>query len=103
GDIEFARRQAAANVKALLPWVDQGYAIAVVNPTCSLMLKTEYPELLDDPSSPDLAEAAARVAAATRDLGEYLFERRQAGGFKEDFKSTPDGTVAYHAPCHLRM
>ena len=43
------------------------------------------------------------MAAATRDLGEFLIELRKAGQFKEDFRSTPDGNVAYHAPCHLRM
>jgi len=47
--------------------------------------------------------AAMRVAAATRDLSEYLFELRQQGAFREDFQSTPNGNVAYHAPCHLRM
>jgi len=103
GDIDAARKAARTNVEALLPWVDQGYTIAVINPTCSLMLREEYPELLDDPANRALAEGAKRVAAATRDLGEYLFERRQAGAFKEDFKSTPNGSVAYHAPCHLRM
>jgi glycerol-3-phosphate dehydrogenase subunit C len=103
GDIETAREAAKQNVRALLPWLDQGYAIAVINPTCSLMLREEYPELLDDPAHPALADGARRVAAATRDLGEFLFERRQAGGFKEDFRSTPNGSVAYHAPCHLRM
>ena len=103
GDIDAARTSARANVEALLPYVNDGYTIAVINPTCSLMLREEYPELLDDPKNPTLADGAKRVAAATRDLGEYLFERRQAGEFKEDFKSTPNGSVAYHAPCHLRM
>ncbi|MGE3403096.1 MAG: heterodisulfide reductase-related iron-sulfur binding cluster [Vicinamibacterales bacterium] len=103
GDIDEARKAARENVEALGPWVDQGYAIAVINPTCSLMIREEYPELLDDPANPELAARAKQVAAATRDLGEYLFERRQAGEFKEDFKSTPNGAVAYHAPCHLRM
>jgi glycerol-3-phosphate dehydrogenase subunit C len=75
----------------------------VLNPTCSLMLRQEYPELLDDPADPALAAAARAVAAATRDACELLFELRQAGRFREDFKSTPAGNVAYHAPCHLRM
>ena len=103
GDIDAARKAARGNVEALLLFVDQGYTIAVINPTCSLMLREEYPELLDDPADRPMAEGAQRVAAATRDLGEYLFQQRQAGAFKEDFKSTPNGSIAYHAPCHLRM
>lgn len=103
GDIDGAQAAARRTVSGLLPWVDRGYRVAVLNPTCSLMLKQEYPELLNDPADPGLADAARRVAAATRDIGEYLFERRQAGTFREDFLSTPAGPVAYHAPCHLRV
>ena len=102
GDVKGAIAAARENVTALLPWVDKGYTIAAINPTCSLMMKEEYPELLDNDADPALRDAARRVSAATRDLGEYLFEHRQAGTFKEDFKSTPNGPVAYHAPCHLR-
>ena len=101
GDVPAAIRHARENVTTLLPFVERGYRIGVVNPTCSLMLRQEYPELLADPADPATAEAARRVAAATRDLGEFLYELRAAGRFKEDFRSTP-GTVAYHAPCHLR-
>jgi Fe-S oxidoreductase len=102
-DLDLARHKARSNVKKLLPFVQKGYRIAVVNPTCSLMIRQEYPELLDDPGDSPTAEAAKQVAAATRDLSEYLFELRNEGHFKEDFRSTPDGPVAYHAPCHLRM
>jgi Fe-S oxidoreductase len=102
GDIALAQRKARTNVIRLLTWVERGYMIAVVNPTCSLMMRQEVPELLDG-SDRDLAEGARRVAAATRDLGEYLFELRSAGHFREDFRSTPGAAVAYHAPCHLRM
>ncbi len=103
GDIQLARRKAARNVAALAPWVEKGYRIGVINPTCSLMMRFEYPELLDDPGDRELAAAARSVAGAVRDLSELLFELRRDGRFREDFKSTPAGTVAYHAPCHLRM
>lgn len=102
GDIALARQKARKNVEILLPWVEKGYTVAVVNPTCSLMMKEEYPELLDDPAGPGLAEKAKKVSAAVRDLGEYLWELKDEGAFKEDFKSTPGGSVAYHSPCHLR-
>jgi Fe-S oxidoreductase len=102
GDVDFARDQARRNVESLLPWVERGYLVAPINPTCSLMLKEEYPELLDLPRDPALTEAARKVAAATRDICEFLHALRKEGHFKEDFKSSPGGTVAYHAPCHLR-
>jgi Fe-S oxidoreductase len=100
GDIDLARHKARRNVDSLLPFVDRGFKIAVVNPTCSLMMRQEYPELL---RRPDSAEAAVRVAAATVDLSEFLFELKKQGHFKEDFRSAPGSSVAYHAPCHLRM
>ena len=103
GDVEFAKKQARSNVERLLPWVDKGYQVAVINPTCSLMMRQEYPELLDDPADRGLGQAARKVAAATRDLSEFLNELRKAGSFNENFRSTPGGNVAYHAPCHLRM
>jgi len=103
GDIARATASATETVRALLPWVERGYTVAVVNPTCSLMMRHEYPTLLDDAGNPALAEAARTVAGAVRDLGEFLNELRQRGEFKEDFRSTPGETVAYHAPCHLRM
>jgi Fe-S oxidoreductase len=103
GDVEFAKKQARQNVERLLPWIENGYKVAVVNPTCSLMIRQEYAELLDDPAYPSLGQAAKKVAEETRDLSEFLNELRKEGAFKEDFRSTPGDRVAYHAPCHLRM
>jgi glycerol-3-phosphate dehydrogenase subunit C len=103
GDIDLARKKARRNVEALLPYVERGYKIAVVNPTCSLMMRQEYPELLNDPDDHAIADAARRVAEATRDISEFLFELRAEGVYKNDYRSTPAGAVAYHAACHLRM
>ncbi len=103
GDIRLAQKKARANVAALAPFVERGYRVAVINPTCSLMIREEYPDLLDDPADPATAAAAKALAAATRDLSEYLWELRADGHLREDFKSSPNGPVAYHAPCHLRM
>jgi len=103
GDMDLARRKARRNVETLLPYVENGYSIAVINPTCSLMIRNEYPELLRVHGEPGIAAAAVRVAEATRDISEFLFDLRREGHFREDFKSSPGGQVAYHAPCHLRM
>ena len=94
GDLESVRRHAARNVAALLPHVEAGARIAVPGPSCSLLLKTEYPRLLG-------SDAARRVAEATRDAMELLVEIARADQLSRDFPR-PLGTVAYHAPCHLR-
>jgi len=94
GDLAGARRHAAANVRQLLPFVEAGARIVVPGPSCSLMLKEEVPRLLE-------SDAARRVADATRDLMEYLYELARAGKLRRDFARRL-GRVAYHAPCHLR-
>jgi glycerol-3-phosphate dehydrogenase subunit C len=94
GDVELAKKLAASNVASLLPSVEQGKKIVAINPTCSYTLRKEYGELVG-------TEAAARVAAATMDLSEFLFERKKEGKFNREFQSTP-GKVGYHLPCHLK-
>jgi len=94
GDLESARRNAEQNVADLLPHVEAGALIVAPGPSCSLMLKHEYPKLVK-------SEAARKVAAATRDLMEYVVELARAKNLKRDFQHKL-GHVAYHAPCHLR-
>ena len=94
GDVARARQNAEKNVAALLPQVDAGATIVAPGPSCSLMLKSEYPKLVQ-------SEAAERVAAATQDLMEYLYNLARAKKLNRDFQ-TSLGKVAYHAPCHLR-
>ena len=39
-------RQAARNLERLVPFVEQGAKVLAINPTCSMMMRREYPELL---------------------------------------------------------
>jgi glycerol-3-phosphate dehydrogenase subunit C len=94
GDLPSAVRKAAANVATLLPWIERGYRIVTPMPSCSLMLKKEYPFLLGTPE-------AQRVADQTFDLCEYLMQLHKDGALRTDFVR-PGGTIAYHLPCHLR-
>jgi Fe-S oxidoreductase len=98
GDLESLRRQAHENLKILLPFVETGTKVLVINPTCSMMMRREYPELLEGGDR----EGARRLAEAVMDPGEYLWSIRDEGRFSAEFKSTPGSSVAYHAPCHLR-
>ncbi|MBM3214845.1 anaerobic glycerol-3-phosphate dehydrogenase subunit C [Candidatus Poribacteria bacterium] len=100
GDVEAAQLQARRNVEALYPLAQQGLPIAVVNPTCSMMLKREYPELLRIPGDA-IHEWAKAVAANTFDMSEFLLRQHRDGKLDRSFESTP-GTVAYQVPCHLK-
>src|SRR4029453_11289713 len=78
GDLRSARANAERNVALLLPHVERGAKVVVPGPSCSLMLKEEYPRLLQ-------SEAARRVAAATRDLMEHLYELARAKQLERSF------------------
>ena len=97
GDLETLRTKAATNLDRLEPHVAAGKAVVAINPTCSMMLRQEYPQLVE-PTDRGRAEA---LAAATVDPSEYLWSIRDEKRFDTDFASTP-GRVSYHAPCHLR-
>ncbi len=94
GDVEGAARAVAQNVALLHPWVKRGYAIVVPSPSCSLMLREEAPQLVED-------DATRAVAAATRDLCDYVFALGRAGRIDKTFPKRI-GRVAYHVPCHIR-
>jgi Fe-S oxidoreductase len=98
GDLEGVRRRAANNLKVLKPFIDAGRKVVSLNPTCAMMMRREYPELLPEAMRAD----ARRLAELVRDPSELLWEIRNEPRFNTDFKSTPGGPVAYHAPCHLR-
>jgi len=98
GDLESLQKHAKANLRILQPFVDRGAKVLAINPTCSMMIRREYPTLVD---SADRAAAQA-VAAAVMDPGEFLWSIRNEPRFNTNFRSTPGSTVSYHAPCHLR-
>lgn len=94
GAVRQAQDLVAANVRSLAAAVREGREIVVPGPTCSYMLKQEYPWL-------DGSEDAALVAAHTRDLFEYLAGLDAGGRLDRGFSRAP-GRVAYQLPCHLK-
>jgi len=98
GDLESVRRQAATNLRILLPFVEQGAKVLAINPTCSMMMRREHPTLV----APADRAGAERVAAAVMDPSEFLWSIRNEARFDPTVRATPDGPIAYHAPCHLR-
>ena len=94
GDMDGAIAAAERNVAYLQRFVDDGRTVIATNPTCSQMLRVEYPRLLG-------TETAKKVAAATMDPMEFLAKLAAAGKLNTDFK-TGAGAISYHIPCHLR-
>lgn len=94
GDIDATRASAHANIESLYPLVHAGYDVVVPGPTCSYMLKREYPTLID-------GEKAQAVAARTFDICEYLMALHSSGKLDTGFVRAV-GRIAYQMPCHLR-
>jgi Fe-S oxidoreductase len=94
GAVEEAKALIRENVKSLAAAVREGREIVVPGPTCSYMLKQEYPWL-------DGSADAKLVAAHTRDLFEYLARLHTEGRLDTNF-AKPVGAITYHVPCHLR-
>jgi Fe-S oxidoreductase len=94
GAVDQCRVLVRDNVRTLAAAVREGREIVSPGPTCSYMLKQEYPWL-------DGSEDARLVAGHTRDLFEYLGRLHAEGALDTRF-TRPVGAVTYHVPCHLR-
>ena len=94
GDIDSTRASARSNIGSLYPLVQEGYDVVVPGPTCSYMLKREYPMLLS-------GKEVQSVAARTFDICEYLMRLHAEGKLDTHFARAV-GRVAYQIPCHLR-
>ena len=96
GDFDSARKAREGMVAALTAWVDKGYTVVTPGPSCSLMMKKEYPWLApgDGPTE--------RLSKATRDLCEFLMELKGQGKLRTEFPNAPKA-IAYHLPCHLSV
>jgi glycerol-3-phosphate dehydrogenase subunit C len=95
GDMGGLQASLRFNVASLLPLVRAGYDVVTPGPSCSLMLKQEYPAFV--PSA-----ETREVAAAAYDVCEYLVKRKAEGRLATDF-TRPLGAVVYHHACHLRV
>ena len=93
GDIEGARKAARRNAELLLPSVREGRKILSPGPSCTLMLKQEYPELI--------GAEGKELADATVDLSDYLLQL----GRQRLLPKPPAGIgkVAFHVACHNRV
>lgn len=98
GDLESLKKQAKTNLKILAPFVEKGAKVLAINPTCSMMMRKEYPTLLDPSDRPQ----ATKLAEAVMDPSEFLWSICNEPRFNSKILSNPNTNISYHAPCHLR-
>jgi glycerol-3-phosphate dehydrogenase subunit C len=95
GDIARVAEHAKSVSDALLPYVEQGYDIIAMVPSCALMLKFEWPLIL--PGDPKIKQ----LANATFDVSEYVVDIARHEGLESGLSALPGG-IAVHIACHAR-
>lgn len=99
GNIEQVAANARKVAETLKPWIEKGYDIIALVPSCALMLKAEWP-LLMPPGDPAFADIK-KLAAATFDLSEFIVDLAAKEGLAPGLLPLP-GPVALHLACHAR-
>jgi FAD/FMN-containing dehydrogenase/Fe-S oxidoreductase len=89
---EAARENAGFNVRSLLPFVENGYAVVGCEPSCILTFRDEYPDLLT-------GDAVRKVAGASFLFEEFIVKEKRAGRWTLEFQ--PQAAKALiHGHCH---
>jgi glycerol-3-phosphate dehydrogenase subunit C len=95
GDIARVADGARKTAADLRPWIDKGYDIISLVPSCSLMLKFEWP--LIEPED----ENVTALSRATFDAAEYIVDIYRKEGLAGGMKPLRGG-VTVHIACHAR-
>ena len=95
GDIARVAENAKAVAKELKGWIDRGYDIVALVPSCALMLKFEWKLIV--PDDPDVLA----LSKATRDAAQYVVEIAKKEGLAPGLAGL-DGGVTLHIACHAR-
>ena len=95
GDIARVAAGAAEVASALAPYIEKGYDVIALVPSCALMLKFEWPLIVPD------SAAVKRLSDAAYDASEYIVEIAGKEGLAPGLNAL-DGGVALHIACHAR-
>ncbi len=95
GELSRVAAKAKKVAAALTSYIDRGYDVVALIPSCALMLKFEWPLLLPQD------ESVAKLARATFDLSEYVVDIAKKEGVAPGMKPLPGG-VSLHLACHAR-
>lgn len=95
GDIASVCERAVRIAAELGGWIDKGYDVVSLVPSCTLMLKSIWPRYLaDDP-------AVSKLAAHTSDIVDYIVGIARREGLAAGLTPLKGGVALHHA-CHAR-
>jgi glycerol-3-phosphate dehydrogenase subunit C len=95
GDLAKVADNARKVAGELSAWIDKGYDVIALVPSCALMLKFEWPLVL--PGDP----LVAKLSEATFDVSEFVVDIAKRHGLAPGMSPLPGG-VALHIACHAR-
>ncbi|MDF2115611.1 heterodisulfide reductase-related iron-sulfur binding cluster [Roseiarcaceae bacterium H3SJ34-1] len=95
GRIGEVAKSAKIVAKALNEWIDKGYDVIALVPSCALMLKFEWPLIL--PGDADIK----KLSSGTFDLSEYVVDIARKNGIAPGMEPIAGG-VSLHIACHSR-
>ncbi|WP_439813653.1 (Fe-S)-binding protein [Zavarzinia sp. CC-PAN008] len=95
GDIAAVAASADKVSRELAPWIEKGYDVIALTPSCALMLKFEWPLIVPGNA------LVKTLADATYDSSEYIVEIAKKHGLAEGLQPL-DGGVTVHIACHAR-
>lgn len=77
------------------PLIADGWDVVALTASCGLMMKFEWPLMLPE------NHAVGRLAAATKDISEYMVDLARTYGLAAGLQPVPGGVTVHHA-CHAR-
>ena len=95
GDLARVAESAKRIAGEFKSWIDKGYDVIALTPSCALMLKFEWPLLL--PGDEDVK----RLSQATWDISEYVIDIAKKEGLATGLQPLGGG-VSLHFACHSR-
>ena len=99
GDLAKVNDNAAKVATELAGWIDRGYDVIALIPSCALMMKSEWPLIV--PKDAPHRAAVEKLAAATFDVSEYIVGIARKEGLAPGLQPL-DGGVTLHIACHAR-
>jgi len=95
GDLAAVAAAARSVSTTLGPWIDKGYDVVALVPSCALMFKFEWPLIVPNDA------AVEKLATATFDISEYIVALSKEKGLAPGLAPL-DGGVTLHIACHAR-
>lgn len=95
GDLAQVAENARKVSREMVGWIDKGYDIIALVPSCALMLKFEWPLILPGD------EAVKRLSEQTFDITEYIVSIARKEGIADGLQPV-EGGISLHFACHAR-